>query len=64
LKAYVSIRDAGAVLVRPLRRSFAVSPPLTITREEIGQLADGIRAGLDALVEIVTPAAERAAGVR
>jgi putrescine---pyruvate transaminase len=49
-RAYVSVREAG-VIVRPLVRSFAISPPLTITREEIGLIADGIRSGLDALAE-------------
>ena len=47
-KAYVAVREAG-VLVRPLLAGFAISPPLTITREEIGILADGVRSGLDSL---------------
>jgi putrescine---pyruvate transaminase len=50
-QAYVRIRDESGVLVRPLLRGVAVSPPLTITREEIGFIADGISAGLDALAE-------------
>jgi adenosylmethionine-8-amino-7-oxononanoate aminotransferase len=50
-KAYVTIREAGGVLVRPLISGFAISPPLTITREEIQQLADGVRSGLDSLAE-------------
>ena len=37
-------REAG-VLVRPLLGSIAVSPPLTVEREHLQQLADGIRAG-------------------
>jgi adenosylmethionine-8-amino-7-oxononanoate aminotransferase len=41
-------RDAG-VLVRPLvDGAIAVSPPLVITDEELGELAEGFRAGLDA----------------
>ncbi len=46
-QTYRAIRDEGAVLTRPLARSLAVSPPLTITPEEIGILTQGIRAGLD-----------------
>jgi adenosylmethionine-8-amino-7-oxononanoate aminotransferase len=44
------VREAG-VLVRPLISAFAISPPLTITREEIQLLADGVRSGLDSLAE-------------
>jgi adenosylmethionine-8-amino-7-oxononanoate aminotransferase len=41
-------RDAG-VLVRPLvDGAIAVSPPLVITDEELGELAEGFRGGLDA----------------
>jgi adenosylmethionine-8-amino-7-oxononanoate aminotransferase len=41
-------RDAG-VLLRPLvDGAIAVSPPLVITEEELGELAEGFRAGLDA----------------
>jgi putrescine aminotransferase len=39
-------RDAG-VLVRPLLRGVAVSPPLIAEQEHIDLLAEGIRAGLD-----------------
>jgi putrescine---pyruvate transaminase len=60
-KAYLAVRDAGGVIVRPLGRSVAVSPPLTITREEIRLLAAGIRDGLDALAGTLAPAGERAA---
>ncbi len=41
-------RDAG-VLVRPLLRGVAVSPPLTVQREHLDMLADAIREGLDSL---------------
>lgn len=43
-----SAREAG-VLVRPLGRAVAVSPPLTATAEHFGQLADAIDTGLAAL---------------
>lgn len=59
--AYRAIRDSGGVLVRPLARSFAVSPPLTITREEIALLADGVRTGLDALLGTLPRGPERIA---
>ena len=49
--AYRAVREEGSVLVRPLARSLAVSPPLTITPDEIGLLADGVRAGFDRAVE-------------
>jgi adenosylmethionine-8-amino-7-oxononanoate aminotransferase len=52
VKASVAIREAG-VIVRSLISAFAVSPPLTITRDEIQVLADGIRAGLDSLADTV-----------
>lgn len=41
-------REAG-VLVRGLGKGVAVSPPLTVGDDEIRLLAEGIRAGLDAL---------------
>jgi putrescine---pyruvate transaminase len=41
----MTCRDAG-VLVRPLGRGIAVSPPLTVGQDEIGELADGIAQGL------------------
>jgi putrescine aminotransferase len=50
-------RKAG-VLVRGLGKGVAVSPPLTVTEEEIGMLAEAIRAGLDSLpVDTPVPAA-------
>jgi adenosylmethionine-8-amino-7-oxononanoate aminotransferase len=39
------------VFLRPLVRELAISPPLIISVEEIGLLADGIRGGLDDVVE-------------
>jgi putrescine---pyruvate transaminase len=50
-KAAVSIREHGGVILRTLVQSFAVSPPLTIGSDEIRLIGDGVRAGLDALVE-------------
>jgi putrescine aminotransferase len=48
-KAYRAIREHGVIL-RALGSSLAVSPPLTITVEEIELIHDGVRAGLGALV--------------
>ena len=45
---YESCRDEG-VLVRPLRRGIAVSPPLTITEGQLRELGAALAAGLDAL---------------
>jgi putrescine---pyruvate transaminase len=44
-------RDAG-VLVRAQGAGVAVSPPLTIQREHMGQITDGIAAGLARLTEV------------
>jgi putrescine---pyruvate transaminase len=41
-------REAG-VLLRPLLGALAVSPPLIVEQEQLEQLADGFRAGLDRL---------------
>lgn len=49
-KAYVCIRSQGVIL-RALGQSLAVSPPLTISTEEIQLIHDAVRAGLDALVD-------------
>ena len=49
-KADKAIRPHGVIL-RALGQALAVSPPLTITSDEIRFLRDGVRAGLDALVE-------------
>lgn len=51
-QAYLRCQDAGVIL-RPLVRGLAVSPPLIITRDEILTIADAMRAGLDALLESV-----------
>lgn len=51
-KTYLAIREAG-VLVRPLVSSFAISPPLTISRDEIRLVGEGVRSGLDSLVELL-----------
>ena len=44
------IREAGSI-TRPSLRGIPVSPPLTITPEEIGMIADTFRAGLDSFAE-------------
>ena len=45
-KLAAGAREAG-VLVRPLLKGVAVSPPLVIEEAQLGELADAIRAGLD-----------------
>ncbi len=47
-KVAAGAREAG-VLVRPLLRGVAVSPPLIVDESHLTDLADGIRAGLDRL---------------
>src|SRR5215208_8336665 len=54
-------REAG-VLVRPLLGSVAMSPPLTVEREHLHMLADGISAGLDRLGS-VAPKPDPSSGV-
>jgi adenosylmethionine-8-amino-7-oxononanoate aminotransferase len=54
-------REAG-VLVRPLLGSVAVSPPLTVEREHLQQIADAIRAGLDQL-DTADPQPDPSSGV-
>jgi putrescine aminotransferase len=49
-KAALAVRRHGLVL-RALGRELAISPPLIVTAEEIGLIADGIQAALDDLVE-------------
>jgi adenosylmethionine-8-amino-7-oxononanoate aminotransferase len=44
------------VILRALGETLAVSPPLTISLDEIRLIHDGLRAGLDALVESGVPA--------
>jgi putrescine aminotransferase len=55
-KASASVRDHGGVILRALGETLAVSPPLTISPDEIRLIHDGLRAGLDALVESGVPA--------
>jgi adenosylmethionine-8-amino-7-oxononanoate aminotransferase len=59
-KAAVAARPHG-VMLRALGQALAISPPLVITPDEIGLIADGIRAGLDDLVESDVGAAARSA---
>jgi adenosylmethionine-8-amino-7-oxononanoate aminotransferase len=54
-RAYRSIRPHGVIL-RALGDSLAVSPPLTITSDEIDLIRSGVSAGLDALVRDYAPA--------
>ena len=54
-KASAAIRDHGGVILRSLGETLAVSPPLTIGSDEIRLIHDGVRAGLDALVESGVP---------
>jgi putrescine aminotransferase len=49
-KSAQAIRMHG-VLIRALGSSLAVSPPLTISSDEIQFIRDGVRAGLDTLVD-------------
>jgi adenosylmethionine-8-amino-7-oxononanoate aminotransferase len=44
------------VILRALGDSLAVSPPLTITSDEIELIRTAVGAGLDALVEDYAPA--------
>lgn len=50
-RLYKAVRDEGRIVTRPLLKGIAVSPPLTITEAEIGELAAGLRAGYDAVWE-------------
>lgn len=56
--ALVAARAAG-VLTRPLDDGLAVSPPLTITEEEIGLLATRLALGFEALAAQVDAATDR-----
>jgi len=47
----LAARERG-VLVRPLLSSIACSPPLNVTVEEIGLLAQGLRESLDAVLAV------------
>jgi adenosylmethionine-8-amino-7-oxononanoate aminotransferase len=50
-KLYSAVRKNG-VITRAHARGLAVSPPLIVSVEQIAELADGIRAGLDELVAL------------
>jgi adenosylmethionine-8-amino-7-oxononanoate aminotransferase len=50
VKAYKAIRPHGVIL-RALGSSLAVSPPLTISSDEIVLIREAVHAGLDVLVE-------------
>jgi adenosylmethionine-8-amino-7-oxononanoate aminotransferase len=50
VKAYKAVRPHGVIL-RALGSALAVSPPLTISSDEIGLIREAVQAGLDALVE-------------
>jgi adenosylmethionine-8-amino-7-oxononanoate aminotransferase len=52
-KVAAGARAAG-VLIRPLAGAVAVSPPLIIEPAQLGELADGIRAGLDVVGSAAT----------
>jgi adenosylmethionine-8-amino-7-oxononanoate aminotransferase len=56
VKASAAVREHGGVILRALGQALAVSPPLTIGSDEIRLIHDGVRAGLDALVESGVPA--------
>jgi adenosylmethionine-8-amino-7-oxononanoate aminotransferase len=49
-QVYGAVRDEGKVLTRAMLGSLGMSPPLTITEAEIGELAKGVRTGLDAVL--------------
>lgn len=53
--AYLAVRDAGKVLARPGIGLLTFSPPLVITRDQLGEIAAGVRAGLDDLLTRVEP---------
>jgi adenosylmethionine-8-amino-7-oxononanoate aminotransferase len=51
VKAYRAVRKHGVIL-RALGVGLAFSPPLIITPDEIGEMADAVRAGLDDLLDV------------
>jgi putrescine aminotransferase len=59
-KASKAVREHGVVL-RALGSSLAVSPPLVVTVEELGLIADAIRAGLDDVARTLEAAPAEAA---
>jgi putrescine---pyruvate transaminase len=54
-KLYRAVRSNG-VLLRAHARGLAISPPLIVTVEEIRELADGVRAGLEELAPVAAHA--------
>ena len=52
---YKAVRSSG-VLTRPHALGLALSPPLTITVDQIHEIADAVRAGLNELAAVATPA--------
>lgn len=52
-RAHMAIREAG-VITRPLGSALAVSPPLTITTEQIDLIRRGMITGLDALAPVAS----------
>src|SRR5262249_44154420 len=56
VKASAAVREHGGVILGPLARALRSSPPLTIGSDEMRLIHDGVRAGLDALVESGVPA--------
>jgi len=53
-------KRAGELMTPVTLKTVAVSPPLTITSAEIHAMIDGMRAGLDAMLERVGPKLEAA----
>jgi putrescine aminotransferase len=52
-RAAMAVRDVGFVMTRALAGGgLQISPPLIITEQQLGELTEGLRAGLDA-VEVV-----------
>ena len=49
LKAAMAARDAGVITRAIAGGGLQVSPPLVITRDQLDELATGLRAGLDAI---------------
>ena len=48
-KAAIAARDAGVITRAIAGGGLQVSPPLVITRDQLDELATGLRAGLDAV---------------
>jgi len=52
---YRAVRENG-VLTRGHALGLAISPPLTITVEQLHEIADAVRAGLNELAAVASPA--------